>query len=122
MLLAIIAVLLFAIAMGNERSRKILLALVGWAFILAGICLTAVIAIGMLFAVIAFAISGNIFGPFLAAFYGLGALATGAYYSSQMSFSSASNTLFILCALIFWPLVLLLLLFVQIKDGNLTRR
>lgn len=117
MLMAFIAVLLFAIAMANEGSRKVLLALVGWAFLLVAICLLAAIAIGMLFAVIMFAMSGHPYGLPVAGVYGLGALATGIFYTSEMGVSTASNALFILCAFLFWPLVLITAAIVKIREG-----
>lgn len=117
-MLWIIAILLFAIAMGNEMSRRVLFALVGWALLLAAIGLVATIVIGLLLLVIAFAVSGSPFGPPLAAIYGFGALGTGLYYSSEMGFSSLSNLLFILCATLFWPFVWLIVIVAKARNSG----
>jgi hypothetical protein len=109
-LLTIIAILLFAIALGNEGSRKVLAALVGWVLIVAGILMVLGIALGLIGGVFALAISGQPLGMGAAVLYIFCGLMTTNFYGSFEDKIDIS-VLGIILSWVFWPIALPLLVY-----------
>jgi hypothetical protein len=118
-MLWIIAILLFAIAVGNEGSRKVLFGLVSLLWTLAVVLLIAAIAIGIVGGAVVFTFSGSPYGPLVGILYIAFGLMTANFYANKIGEDFVSLRIYFV-SWMFWPLALPFWLFVEY--GKVDRR